>query len=132
MAKSFEEAIRAYERGEKSKAKQLSEAGKQYQAEMNRLNGEASQWVHEKLNPGDNDRLDLHGLYVKEAIERTEYAIRAAQKRGQRELLLIVGRGSHSEGQTARLKPAITQFIIDLHLNYSIDPGNDGVLLVQL
>ncbi|KDN44960.1 hypothetical protein RSAG8_05133, partial [Rhizoctonia solani AG-8 WAC10335] len=99
---------------------------------MNRLNGEASKWVHEQLNSGDNDGLDLHGLYVKEAVKRTESAIRAAQNRGDEELRIIVGRGSHSEGQMARIKPAIEQLLSRQHLDSWTDPRNDGVLVVQL
>ncbi|EUC58521.1 Smr domain protein, putative [Rhizoctonia solani AG-3 Rhs1AP] len=64
MSNSFEEAKLAFQRGEKAKAKQLAEAGKRYQADMHRLNEEASQWVHEQLNSGDKDGLDLHGRSI--------------------------------------------------------------------
>jgi len=37
--------------------------------------------------------IDLHGLYVKEAIERTEAAIANAQRQGTDELRVIVGKG---------------------------------------
>ncbi|KAL5632216.1 hypothetical protein ACGC1H_000272 [Rhizoctonia solani] len=131
MSNSFEEAKLAFQRGEKAKAKQLAEEGKRYQADMHRLNEEASQWVHEQLNSGDTDGLDLHGLYVKEAVKRVESAIRAAQNRGDEELRIIVGRGSHSEGQMARIKPAIEQLLARQHLDSYIDPRNEGVLIVE-
>lgn len=51
--------------------------------------------------------LDLHGLYVKEAIERTEGAVREAQARGDAEIRVIVGKGIHSQGHVAKLKPAV-------------------------
>ncbi|KAJ1302376.1 hypothetical protein OPQ81_001189 [Rhizoctonia solani] len=131
MSKSFEESQKAYKSGERAKAKQLAEAGKRYQAEMQRLNAEASEWVHKQLNSGDRDGLDLHGLHVNEAVKRTESAIRDAQKRGDEELRIIVGRGSHSEGQRAKIKPAIEELLSKKHLHSWTDTRNAGVLVVQ-
>jgi len=51
--------------------------------------------------------IDLHGLYVKEAIERTETAIANAQRSGTEELRVIVGKGIHSQGHVAKIKPAV-------------------------
>jgi DNA-nicking Smr family endonuclease len=51
--------------------------------------------------------IDVHGLYVKEAIERTEAAVRDAQGRGDAELRVIVGKGIHSQGHVAKIKPAV-------------------------
>ena len=42
--------------------------------------------------PGE---IDLHGLFVKEAIEYTDQAILAAQSRGDSEIHLIVGSSIH-------------------------------------
>jgi DNA-nicking Smr family endonuclease len=48
-----------------------------------------------KLIGGSKDRspreIDLHGLYVKEAIAHTDAAIQTAKKRGESDLRLIVG-----------------------------------------
>lgn len=38
------------------------------------------------------DEIDLHGLYVKEAIDHTEKSIIAAQNRGDHQIRLIVGK----------------------------------------
>lgn len=38
------------------------------------------------------DEIDLHGLYVKEAIDHTERSIIAAQNRGDHQIRLIVGK----------------------------------------
>lgn len=73
--------------------------------------------------------VDLHGLYVKEAIGYSMKAITEARRRGDSEVRLIVGmcissasrlqaqvwchgsslagRGTHSDGGVSRLKPAI-------------------------
>jgi hypothetical protein len=71
----------------------------------------------------DPDEVDLHGLFVKEAITYTEKAIQDARRRGDSEIRLIVGmctsspqfsgslslsgQGTHSTGGVPRLKPAI-------------------------
>jgi hypothetical protein len=71
--------------------------------------------------------VDLHGLYVKEAITYTDNSIAEARARGDKEIRLIVGpyspfirvrrqltvcvvcvgKGIHSPNNTAKLKPAI-------------------------
>ncbi|CCO31248.1 Smr domain-containing protein C11H11,03c OS=Schizosaccharomyces pombe (strain 972 / ATCC 24843) GN=SPAC11H11.03c PE=4 SV=1 [Rhizoctonia solani AG-1 IB] len=132
MSKSFEDAQKAFKSGKKAQAKQLSDAGRKYQAEMKRLDAEASKWVHEQLNSGEKDGLDLHGLYVNEAVTRAEDEIRGARNRGQQELRLIVGRGSHSTNQMARIKPAVISLLSRKRLDYSTDPRNEGVIIVQL
>ncbi|CAE6349498.1 unnamed protein product [Rhizoctonia solani] len=131
MSKSFEDAQKAFKSGEKANAKKLAEAGKRYQAEMKRLDAEASNWVHEQLNSGEKDGLDLHGLYVNEAVTRAEDGIRAARNRGQEELRLIVGRGSHSTNQMAKIKPAIISLLSRKRLGFTTDPRNQGVIIVQ-
>ena len=54
----------------------------------------SSQWLLKfaanNTDSGPNE-VDLHGLYVKEAIARTEQAIQAAKQRGDPNVHLIVG-----------------------------------------
>ena len=45
MARNFDEAHRAYEGGDGARAKELSNAGKAAQREMERLNEEAAAWI---------------------------------------------------------------------------------------
>jgi hypothetical protein len=97
--------------------------------------------------PGE---IDLHGLYVKEAIARTDGAIADAKGRGDSQIRLIVGKGLHSQGGAAKIKPAIEELMqkyVRSHtprlvrlpnrarrhaLNAELDPHNAGVLVVQL
>jgi DNA-nicking Smr family endonuclease len=44
---------------------------------------------------------------VKEAIEKTEAAIANGQRQGVDELRVIVGKGIHSQGHVAKIKPAV-------------------------
>lgn len=79
-----------------------------------------------KFQDRDACNVDLHGLYVKEAIAYSENALAIARQRGDSKIRLIVGtrapsfqfrasssglalagQGNHSDGGVSRLKPAI-------------------------
>jgi len=133
MARCFDESHRAYEAGDGARAKELSNEGHAHQKEMNDLNAQASDWIYYANNtdsqPGE---IDLHGLYVKEAISHTERAIQEAQSRGDTEIHLIVGKGLHSTEHVAKLKPAIEDLIQKYNLAAHLDEHNSGVLIVAL
>ncbi|KAH7888649.1 DUF1771-domain-containing protein [Phlebopus sp. FC_14] len=133
MAQSFQQSHEAYERRDGALAKQLSEKGKQHQRTMEKLNAEASTWIFRENNldsqPGD---VDLHGLYVKEAVLYSEKAIQEARGRGDSEIRLIVGKGLHSDGHIAKIKPALEDLMKKHNLPAEVDPHNAGVLIVRL
>jgi len=133
MAKCFAESHEAYGRGDGAGAKELSNQGKAHQAKMISLNKEASDWIFIENNkdskPGE---IDLHGLYVKEAIEHTDRALQEAKQKGDSELHLIVGKGLHSQGGAAKIKPAIEELMQKHHISAELDPHNAGVLVVQM
>jgi len=132
MAECFEKSHQAYAQKDGALAKELSNQGKTHQRKMEQLNQEASDWIFTENNkdsqPGE---IDLHGLYVKEAISKTDRAIQEAKARGDTQLNLIVGKGLHSRG-AAKLKPAIEDLMRKHQLNAEIDPDNAGVLQVQI
>jgi len=133
VARCFSESKEAYQGGDGAKAKQLSNEGKAHKAEMERLDAEASTWIFRENNQDSRpDELDLHGLYVKEAIQKTEEAIVDAQNRGDTQIRVIVGKGLHSQGSAAKLKPAIEELMIKHQLVADLDPQNAGVLVVTL
>jgi hypothetical protein len=66
-----------------------------------------SDQVIENNEDSPRGTIDLHGLYVKEAIERTEKAIADGQRQGMDEMRVIVGKGIHSQGHVAKIKPAV-------------------------
>ncbi|KAF8263520.1 hypothetical protein EI94DRAFT_1596891 [Lactarius quietus] len=133
MARAFEESHAAYARRDGAGAKELSNQGKAHQKEMERLNAEASAWIFRENNldsrPGE---VDLHGLYVKEAIAYTDESISEARARGDKEVRLIVGKGIHSPNHAAKLKPAIEELMLKHSLAAALDPDNAGVLIVRL
>ncbi|KAK7025517.1 hypothetical protein VNI00_015951 [Paramarasmius palmivorus] len=153
MAKCFRESQEAYKGGNGARAKELSNEGKEHQKKMEKLNREASEWIYigeclflhrhrwaKKVNmdiPENNkdsgpDEVDLHGLYVKEAIEYTDRALEEAKMNGQCEVRLIVGKGLHPSGGVAKIKPAIEEVMIKHQLIAELDPDNTGVLIVQM
>jgi len=133
MARAFEQSHEAYERKDGAAAKELSNEGKAHKREMERLNAEASAWIFRENNrdskPGE---VDLHGLYVKEAMVYTDQSLVEARARGDKEIRLIVGKGIHSQNHAAKLKPAIEELMQKHDLAAVIDPQNSGVLIVQL
>lgn len=80
MHSSFEAASRAHDSGDGGRAKQLSNEGHAHQARRDQLNDQAADWIFNANNrdkgPGE---IDLHGLYVQEAIERTERAVQVSR-----------------------------------------------------
>ncbi|KIM40052.1 hypothetical protein M413DRAFT_28588 [Hebeloma cylindrosporum] len=135
MAKCFQESHEAYARGDGAQAKELSNQGKDHQRKMVDLNKEASDFifVENNKNLGQDSKpgeVDLHGLYVKEAIARADQAIQDATNRGQAQICFIVGKGLHSQGGVAKIKPAIEELIQKHQLCAEIDPNNSGVLIV--
>jgi len=54
--------------------------------------------------------LDLHGLIVAEAKESTDAFLRACRSRGLRKVMIIHGKGNHSQGKGV-LKKEISDFI---------------------
>ncbi|THU95374.1 DUF1771-domain-containing protein [Dendrothele bispora CBS 962.96] len=133
MAKCFQESHEAYSNGDGAGAKELSNQGKAHQRKMEELNKEASEWIFIENNkdskPGE---IDLHGLYVKEAIMHTDRALEEAKQRGDSEVHLIVGKGLHSTGGKAKIKPAIEELMEKHQLIAELDPNNAGVLIVEL
>ncbi|SJL14352.1 uncharacterized protein ARMOST_17808 [Armillaria ostoyae] len=133
MARCFSESHEAYNRGDRAAAKDLSNQGKNHKQKMEQLHKEASKWIYLENNrdrkPGE---IDLHGLYVKEAIAYTDTALAEAKLRGDSEIRLIVGKGSHSEGGVAKVRLAIEELMRKYLLVAELDPSNSGVLVVEL
>ncbi|PPR07409.1 hypothetical protein CVT26_013725 [Gymnopilus dilepis] len=138
MAKCFQQSHEAYARGDGALAKDLSNQGKEHQRRMQELNKQASDYIFSSTDapplrldtePGE---VDLHGLYVKEAISRADEAIQIAKRSGQKEIRFIVGKGLHSHDGVAKIKPAIEDLMQKHRLLAELDPHNSGVLIVKI
>lgn len=80
--------------------------------------------------PGDE--LDLHGLYVDEAVEIVGERMREERRRGGTGVWVIVGKGNHSEGGVAKIKPAVEEFCQREGLSLTVDPKNSGRVWIAL
>jgi len=133
MAKAFQGSHDAYDNGDGARAKELSNEGKAHERRMEEFNREAAEWIYIENNRGmPKTEVNLHGLYVKEAINYTERAIQDAQGRGDHTLELVVGKGIHSPHHIPKIKPAIEELMQKYQLVAELEPHNAGVLLVHL
>ncbi|KZP19838.1 DUF1771-domain-containing protein [Athelia psychrophila] len=134
MAKCYEQSQEAYARADGAGAKQFSNEGRACKSKMESLNKQASDWIFAENNkdkkPGEP--IDLHGLYVKEAIDRADRAIVQAKRHGDAEISLIVGKGNHSQGGRAKIKPAIQELMQKHQLVATLDANNAGVMIVRM
>lgn len=127
------ESQKAFKRGDKARAHDLSEQAKAALQQAENYNRQAAEYVFRENNSDSaGDEIDLHGLYVKEAEYILQQRLSAAIRSNQSHLRVIVGKGLHSANGIAKLKPAIDQMCDDCHLRHHIDPKNTGVLVVDL
>ncbi|KAI0448168.1 hypothetical protein F4803DRAFT_496940 [Xylaria telfairii] len=128
----MQRAHEAYERGDGAAAKQLSNEGKQHAAEADALFDKASKIIFKENNRNATaDAIDLHGLYVAEAVKQVETRVREDRGAGKTHLHVIVGQGHHSVDHIQRIKPAIEQLCENLGLQYATEE-NAGRIYVNL
>ncbi|KAM0790817.1 hypothetical protein ACM66B_004662 [Microbotryomycetes sp. NB124-2] len=133
MGQAFSASKQAYASGDGGRAHDLSVQGKEHQRLKEMYNDQAAEWIFQANNRSQPfGTIDLHGLYVQEAIERTEKTIRDVRGRGLPELRIIVGKGIHSDRHVAKIKPAIIDLMERENLTAHLDSHNSGVLVVQL
>ncbi|PWW71833.1 Smr-domain-containing protein [Tuber magnatum] len=68
--------------------------------------------------PNDLSRLDLHGQYVSEAIPMVEDHLKRCRRQGVKKTLIITGRGAHSPGGVARIKPEVEALLVGMGVKY--------------
>ncbi|KAK0219036.1 hypothetical protein IW262DRAFT_1559032, partial [Armillaria fumosa] len=133
MERCLNESHEAHRREDHAAAKDLLKQGKIHKQKMEQLNTEASNRIYHENNrdcrPGE---IDLHRLRVKEAIARTDAALEEAKRRGYSKIRIIVGKGLHSEGGEAKVRPAIKGLMRKYQLVAKFDRSNSGVLVVKL
>lgn len=125
----FEQSKKEFESGDKAKAKQLSEEGKKHGAQMEQLNKQAADAFFAAHNQGRDDyTIDLHGLYVEEALERLNRRFDKIGRKGT--LVIIWGAGNHSEGGVRKIKPAVVEVLNKGGWKYEDDTPNHGCCTV--
>ncbi|KAL4078340.1 hypothetical protein V8B97DRAFT_1254624 [Scleroderma yunnanense] len=133
MAQCSRQSQEAYQRGDKTLAKQLSVQKGKHRRKMEGLNNLASAQIFKAKNPdGETGRVDLHNLYVKEALSYAEKAIEKAREQSRSQIQFIVGKGLHSEGNEAKIKPALKELLEERGIQAVLDPNNAGILIAHL
>ncbi|KAL2911806.1 hypothetical protein HK105_208739 [Polyrhizophydium stewartii] len=123
----------AWNSGDKAGAKELSDKAKKLGAQMEELNEKASQLFYEAKNKGRGlGELDLHGQFVHEAVELADKRIAECRAAEVPELVLIVGKGLHSVGGKAKVKPAIIELLKKHRIDADVGEPNEGCVTVHL
>ncbi|KAJ2991016.1 hypothetical protein HDV02_004016 [Globomyces sp. JEL0801] len=129
----FEQSQVAWNSGDKSGAKKLSDLAKSKGSKMEEANRKASELYFKSKNAGRGiAELDLHGQFVKEAIAITDKRIGECKSNGVNELVIIVGKGLHSQNGVAKIKPAIQELIVKQEISATMNEPNPGCLTVHL
>eukprot|EP00005_Dracoamoeba_jomungandri_P007998 CAMPEP_0174267870 /NCGR_PEP_ID=MMETSP0439-20130205/35188_1 /TAXON_ID=0 /ORGANISM="Stereomyxa ramosa, Strain Chinc5" /LENGTH=809 /DNA_ID=CAMNT_0015355629 /DNA_START=12 /DNA_END=2441 /DNA_ORIENTATION=- len=127
----FMEATRAYMRGDRKAAFQLSQRGK----EFDKLRQEASAQICHQIFSNPRQALktvDLHRLHVDVALRVLDRLLLVHERSPQPPPLwvsVITGVGRHSAGGRARIKPAVIQF---LRQNDYTFKQNGGVIVIKV
>ncbi|ELK03619.1 NEDD4-binding protein 2 [Pteropus alecto] len=133
----YSKAKEAYRMGKKNVATFYAQQGSLHEQKMKEANHLAAMEIFEKVNASllPQNVLDLHGLHVDEAIEHLMTVLQQKteefkQDGGKPYLSVITGRGNHSQGGVARIKPAVIKYLISHSFRFSeIKPGCLKVML---
>uniref|UniRef100_A0A8C6ZPJ7 NEDD4 binding protein 2 n=1 Tax=Nothoprocta perdicaria TaxID=30464 RepID=A0A8C6ZPJ7_NOTPE len=134
---SLKKAGEAYRMGMKPVAAFYAQQGRLHEQKMKEANHAAAMQIFEKVNTSllPMNVLDLHGLHVDEAVNELSRVLQEKSEEHQRTggkpyLYVITGRGSHSQGGVARIKPAAIRYLTS-H-NFRFTEIKSGCLKVML
>ncbi|XP_007945335.1 NEDD4-binding protein 2 [Orycteropus afer afer] len=133
----YTKAKEAYQMGRKNVATFYAQQGSLHERKMKEANHLAAVEIFEKVNASllPQNVLDLHGLHVDEAVEHLRTVLQQKteefrQNGGKPYLSVITGRGNHSQGGVARIKPAVIKYLTSHSFRFSeIKPGCLKVML---
>ncbi|KAJ1214790.1 hypothetical protein NDU88_002401 [Pleurodeles waltl] len=114
----FRKAAEAYRRGMKEVATFYAQQGHLHGVKMKEANRLAALQIFNRVNESllPENVLDLHGLHVDEAIDQMCQILQEKSEEykrtgGKPYLSVITGRGNHSQGGVARIKPAVIDYL---------------------
>ena len=127
------ESQQCYKNNEKGKAKELSEKSKILGLKIEEINKQAAEVILNYRNKGhDENYLDLHGLYLEEALKIFRERLELLQKKNLNYEIIfevITGAGNHSKNK-AVIKPKVIEELQIRKLRY--EEKNAGTLSVYL
>ncbi|XP_036372438.1 NEDD4-binding protein 2 [Megalops cyprinoides] len=134
---SFSKAAEAYRQGRKDVASFYAQQGHLHGQKMKEANHRAAVQIFERVNASllPQNVLDLHGLHVDEALYHLQRVLEEKTAEWQQggcrpQLSVITGRGNHSQGGVARIRPAVIDYLTS-H-NYRFTEPKLGLVLVTL
>ena len=130
----LQQSQEAYTNGDKAKAKQLSNEGKKWGKQMEDANARAARLILEPQDIFRTGCIDLHGLFVQEAIEASnDFLNYWSDKRKNRDYVVIItGAGHHSHKKGVPLiRPKIEDILRQRKLDYEPINGN-GAFYIKL
>ncbi|KAG8688431.1 hypothetical protein FRC08_011442 [Ceratobasidium sp. 394] len=135
-SKALDDSSLAWKAGQKGTAKTLSERGKQFGRQVERYNERAAKEIFLSLNPtyysDPPTRIDLHGLFVNEALVYTQGHIDRCRQDGVAETKIITGRGNNSKDGVAKIKPAVEGLLVREGLTGNFRWENEGAVVVNV
>lgn len=134
---SFSKAAEAYRQGSKEVASFYAQQGHLHGQRMREANHRAAVQIFEQVNSSllPQNVLDLHGLHVEEARLHLEHVLLDKTTEWQQglcrsQLTVITGRGNHSQGGVARIRPAVKEYLSSQGYRYT-EP-KPGLVVVSL
>jgi len=124
----------AWQSGNKAEAKTLSDEKKDWQKKQDASNRKACALILSAQHWETSKEIDLHGLFLDEALEATKDFLKHWTKQAKKELtivLIITGAGHHSENNKAVIRPKVEELLQDQRLDYESVHG-DGAFEVTL
>lgn len=121
---SFRMSQISYKRGDGSKAKHFSDLGKYYKQLCDEANKSAANQIFNHYNENRPfSEIDLHGLFVNEALDILMERVIDALENDVHQLDVIVGQGHHSD-DGPKIKPSVERFAKNNKISYSYcNPG---------
>ncbi|RLV90171.1 Smr domain-containing protein [Spathaspora sp. JA1] len=119
----------AHNSGDEKLAEELLEQSEKVMDQSISFNNQAADYVFRENNEGKRgDEIDLHGLYVREAIWFLQRRI--SREVGMGPLRVITGTGSHSPFGISKLMPAVEDLCEEMGWQYRITKTN--AVLIEL
>lgn len=114
-----------YQHGCRARAKELSIKKNALYTRMNDKNEQAAKIIFQHFNrTRPNDEIDLHGLYVNEALNYLENQLNKSRSENALQLKVITGMGNNSPNRISKIKPQVEEFVRKNSLQTTVYPGH--------